>query len=113
MGFLTRAVNWSTQSISSASTGGAVIDCGDYVSFGLISQTTGGVSTAIGFNVGISSAALSPLVSSANLAITVQISTSVLQAYNLPAALAPWRYIQIGVGSAGSVPLQYVWVMKG
>ncbi len=112
MGFLTRAQSWSTHTLSSGVGTSGIIEIGDYAAFGLMAGSTGAMSTSIGFNVGISTVTLLPLADQNGAVVTVPISTTTLQAYDLPPELASWRFVQV-TSTAGSTTLPFTLVRKG
>lgn len=112
MGFLTRAVAWSTHTLSSGAGTSGVFEIGDYAAFGLLAGSTGAISTSIGFNVGISTGTLLPLADQNGAVVSVPISTTTLQAYDLPPELSAFRYMQI-TSTAGSTTLPFTLVRKG
>lgn len=112
MGYLTRASNYSTGSLSSGAGTSGVFHVGDYAAFGLLQESTGAHAASIGFNVGISTGTLQPLMDESGIPITTTLSTTTKQCYALPAELAVWRYAQIS-STAGSTTLPFTLVMKG
>lgn len=115
MGFLTRSVNFSSgHTLSSGAAGSAVLDIGEYVAFGIMVHSTGAISSALGFNVGMANdtAQMLPLANEFNAAVTLPLSTTTKQAYDLPAALAAWRYVQI-TSTAGSTGISFSFIRKG
>lgn len=113
MGHLTRNIDFSSgHTLSSGAGTSEILSIGDYVAFGLLARSTGATCTSIGFNVGFSTGTLLPLVDELNTVVTVPISTATRQAYDLPASLAPWRYVQI-TSTGGSTALLFDFIRKG